>query len=154
MTLEQRFWSDVDKRGANECWPWAGARNKKGYGLFRLRPSENRRLAHRVAWALERGEISDGQCVLHKCDNPPCCNPAHHFLGTRADNIVDMMSKRRDLHPRGAQHGRAKLTEDDVLDIRAVLAFGGTRSAIARAYGVGISAISAIASGKTWAHIP
>lgn len=92
--LADRFWARVEKRGPDECWPWTGYRDAKGYGQIAL----NRRTAegaHRVSWALARGEIPDGIHVLHRCDNPPCCNPAHLFLGTHADNMWDMKAKGR-----------------------------------------------------------
>lgn len=89
-----RFWAKVDKRGPDDCWEWQAARMKCGYGQFRFRGAMV--LAHRFAWEQANGPITDPKlCVCHKCDNPACCNPAHHFLGDRRDNIHDAMSKRR-----------------------------------------------------------
>lgn len=78
---------------ASQCLLWTGSRNKKGYGQINVggRP----RFTHRLAWELEYGEIAGGLCVLHKCDTPACCNPAHLFLGTRAENNSDMTEKGR-----------------------------------------------------------
>lgn len=75
------------------CAEWTGRRNRGGYGLTRAcgKPL----LAHRQAWAIAFGPIPDGLCVLHRCDNPPCCEPTHLFLGTRADNMRDMALKGR-----------------------------------------------------------
>lgn len=86
-----RFWNKVDRSG--DCWTWQGSRDRKGYG----RVSVNQRpvLAHRFSWTLSHGPIPDGLCVLHKCDNPPCVNPEHLFLGTIADNNRDMVAKGR-----------------------------------------------------------
>lgn len=142
------------------CWLWTGAKGKRGYGDFRRhgRGSIGSRAAHRVSWELHRGLIPDGLWVLHKCDNPPCVNPEHLFLGTDADNVADMWMKGRGSPPplsirAGEAHHMAKLTEDDVIDIRTALALGGTQRATAEAYGVTQGAISFIARGITWAHV-
>ncbi len=92
-TYEERFWSFVDKRGPDECWPWKGAR-LKGYGAFRR--NGNRRVATRIAWEYVTGAPPpDDLLIMHTCDNPPCCNPAHLTPGTNQDNMDDMWSKGR-----------------------------------------------------------
>jgi len=88
----ERFWSKVDVRGRDECWEWQ-ASGSKGYG--RLMMDGVTWGAHRLAFTLVKGRIPDGMCVLHSCDNPPCCNPAHLFIGTHADNMRDMAKKGR-----------------------------------------------------------
>jgi hypothetical protein len=75
------------------CWVWSGATNRKGYGVYIFRGKYVG--AHRVAWTLFRGPIPDGLFVLHRCDNPPCLNPDHLFLGTHNDNMIDMVLKGR-----------------------------------------------------------
>jgi len=82
-----RFWAKVDKSG--DCWIWTAGRLRQGYGRF------DGQLAHRVAFAFERGPVPDGMFVLHSCDNPPCVNPGHLRLGTHVDNMREMRERRR-----------------------------------------------------------
>ena len=114
--------------------------------------------AHRAAWIEAYGPIPPGLLVIHICDNPPCVNPAHLALGTQASNMADARRKGRTHHPFGNQrtvgskHGMAKLTEDDVVNIKRLL---GTTSQqeIARQFGISQSIISGIATGKRWSHV-
>lgn len=151
-----RFWSKVDKRGPDECWEWQAYRRRLGYGEFRIGPRVGGRahLAHRVAWELTRGPIPDGMQACHRCDNPPCVNPAHLFLGTANDNIQDMIRKGRKRLPdkpaRGSGHGMAKLTEQQVYEIRHS---EGDQRECARRYGVSQGTVHLIRAGKIWRHV-
>lgn len=89
---ERKFWAKVELKGPDECWPWTGYKAPSGHGLTSHHSTPT--LASRKAWVLSNGPIRDGLCVNHRCDNPLCCNPAHMYLGTRADNMVDMWAKR------------------------------------------------------------
>lgn len=92
--LEERFWPKVDKRCSDECWVWRGGRYSRGYGRFFLAGKSAR--AHRIAWQLANGEaVPAGMIVCHSCDNPPCVNPSHLWLGTGTDNYADMVQKGR-----------------------------------------------------------
>ena len=97
-TTEERFWSKVDIRDKDECWPWIAGRNNRGYGQFKLHAVMQS--AHRVAWELTYGNIPKDEWgfsleVCHKCDSRSCCNPSHLFIGTHLDNVRDMDQKNR-----------------------------------------------------------
>ncbi len=159
-SFAERFWARVEK---SDCWTWAGAKNEKGYGVVG-RDSRTPK-AHRVAWELANGPIPEGACVLHKCDNPPCCNPAHLFLGSRADNNRDMNEKGRHrigtsktpiercAYSRGVQHPQSKMTEELVRMLRADRAAGMSFSKLGAKYGVNMSAAWKIANRVLWAHV-
>ena len=87
----ERFYSKAIEQG--DCIVWTAAKNVEGYGRFHY--SGKFWMAHRLSWTLEIGEIPDGMHVLHKCDNPPCINVNHLFLGTNSDNVADKVSKNR-----------------------------------------------------------
>ncbi|HZL18621.1 MAG TPA: HNH endonuclease signature motif containing protein, partial [Polyangia bacterium] len=131
-TTAEEFFAHTAQVG--DCWEWQDHCHHFGHG--RLWWGKYRRLAHRVAWELTHGPIPAGLCVLHRCDNPPCCNPEHLFLGTRADNVADMHRKRRAIPASGAANGNARLTESAVLAICARLDAGERQVDIAADYGI------------------
>ena len=101
-----RFWSRVQKRGVDECWLWDGGKKPDTYGQFSVGSIQY--VPSRVMWIIDRGEIPGDLFVLHKCDNPPCVNPAHLFLGDHQDNAADMVAKgRHRLGPNQPKHPRA-----------------------------------------------
>ena len=149
-THAEQFWKNVDKTVG--CWIWTGPTDAKGYG--RIHPSLR---AHRVAYELTYGPIAAGMCVCHQCDNPPCVNPTHLFVGTRAKNNADMMMKRRAVwqhspeQRKGANNGRAVLTQSDVGAIRARYVRGKVRQVdLAREFNVSQTLVSAIVRGEVW----
>ena len=101
---------------------------------------------HRASWLVHRGPIPEGLCILHRCDNRRCVNPEHLWLGTKTDNMADMVAKGR--HARSS-----KLSVDDVRKIRALLAEGNSCGAIARQFNVSESHVSAIKHGRCYAHV-
>ena len=144
---EERFWSKVDQRGPDECWPWKQKPGESSYGYFRLHGKMVR--AHRVAWIFTNDEIPEGQVVRHNCDNPPCCNPHHLLLGTQADNVAD----REERHRRnvvGVRNPRAKLTEDNVRFIKEVAM---NERPLAVQFKVSESTIRDIRAGRSWTHV-
>lgn len=128
------------------CWEWRGfCAQPGGYGRVGYK------LAHRVSYELHRGPIPEGHFVCHRCDNPPCINPDHLFLGTPAENTADAVSKKRMAW--GERAGAAKLTAGAVREIRALHAEGARPTQLAARYGVTHSAINFIIRRRTWAHL-
>lgn len=149
--IDEHFWAQVEILGPDECWEWQSGKSHKGYGHARF--EEQTVVAHRVAWILTHGHIPDGLHVLHKCDNPPCVNPNHLFLGTNADNVADKVAKKR--QSRGTSNGIAKLTEEQVTEARRRFAEGGiSMAALARKYGVSGVSMRCVLLRITWKHIP
>lgn len=167
----ERFWSKVDIRGADECWPWLGLLSPKLYGLFRLGGHDRRRgakrralRAHRVAYFLVTGDWP-ALLVCHKCDFRKCCNSAHLFLGTDTENIRDRHCKgrsakgqqfahRRYAARKGSDSPKSKLTEQQVLEIRRRYATGKiTYARLAQDYAVVPTTIQMIINRTNWGHI-
>jgi hypothetical protein len=146
---EKRFWALVRVSGEGDCWLWSGAKCDRGYGNVRWGPrGKTKQLkAHRLSFEYANGKIPDDLCVLHKCDTPLCVNPAHLFLGTRADNNADKVAKGRQPHHRGETNPRAKLTKEDALDITKMLNAGVSQAEIARMFGVHQTQISRVKRG-------
>ena len=141
MTDEQ-FWSKVDKTG--ECWLWTRGLNNDGYGTFKGMG------AHCYAYTITKGTIPKGMLVCHTCDNPPCVNPSHLWLGTHKENAADAKKKGR-LHS-GDQKSAAKLSRVQVAEIRQRWAEGNTSlRRLGAEYGVSHVAILLLLQGKTWA---
>lgn len=132
------------------CWLWEAGGVKKGYGTFHIGPRSYH--AHRVAWMLYRGPIvPDTLHVLHKCDNPACVNPDHLFLGTNADNMADMAKKgRRKGRLMGSDNPNAKLSAEDVAQIRALRSSGTSVRSLMKQFGMSDSHIYYIINQKAW----
>jgi hypothetical protein len=121
------------------CWEWTGCTTEFGYGRIALGSrNEGYDRTHRVMWRLVAGDIPPGMCVLHQCDNPPCCNPAHLFLGTLLDNSLDMMSKHRGRAqlPRGEAHPSARLTDIDIARLRGLVPIVRNYAELGRRFGI------------------
>jgi hypothetical protein len=141
------------------CWEWNRGKTSRGYGAFSCGKQTPLRSSHRLAWEIFNGPIPAGLFVCHKCDNPPCCNPDHLFLGTNSDNILDSMAKGRSKGPppgyktRGEDHHAHKITEGVVHAIRAAAATGFRGFEICKITGLPKSIVNRVISRKTWAHI-
>lgn len=148
--IEKRFWSHVAIGHPGECWPWTGSTNSGGYGQFRVDGMPVG--AHRYAFFLAGGIIHEKYFVCHRCDNPPCVNPAHLFLGTAQDNSDDCVRKGR--KARGDGHPVAKLSKEDVRKIFELRCSGMKHYAIAERFQVTRSNICLILGRKRWAWLP
>jgi hypothetical protein len=147
-TAEERFFEFVHPEPNSGCWLWDGHLNANGYGKFGYKGENG--LAHRASYDMFVAPIPEGLHVLHRCDVPCCVNPEHLFPGTQDDNVKDMEQKKRSHHPGGVDHGRAKLTEDDVRNIRAD---ARSQNQLARLYGVIKTNIRAIKRREIWKHV-
>lgn len=177
MESIERFWQKVHvcTHGydcAVCCWPWQGFLTSWGYGQFFFwsRGKNTRVQAHRMSWMFTYGDIPHNLCVLHNCpagDNPTCVNPGHLWLGTLKENTHDAIRKGRfatgdrngaRLHPesilRGSARKEAKLTEEQVLDIRYLAGHGMSHRVLGDIYAVSRPVITYCVRGKTWKHLP
>jgi hypothetical protein len=171
MTLAERFWAKVNKKGprkfgmTSRCWVWtASTRNEYGYGALVV--DGRAALAHRVAWELAHGPIPAGLLVLHECDTPACVR--HLFLGTQRDNVEDCARKGRrkyargeangrHTHPertvRGEAHANSKLTVEKVREVRRLRAAGAQQKALSDRFGISVNTVQSILHRRTWAHV-
>ena len=148
--LVDRFWQYVIV--GMDCWGWAGATTDWGYGVLRLdAPSRRMALAHRVSWELHNGPVPDGLWILHRCDNPPCANPAHLYPGSHDANMRDAKSRRRMQF--GGERHNARLSAAKVHEIRVACAAGLSQAVLATRFGVSQPTISDVVTGRTWAHV-
>lgn len=136
----------------NGCLKWIGGVRGKGYGAIRC--FGRKESVHRFVFLAWVSEIPNGMWVLHRCDNPPCCNPDHLFLGTHMDNVRDAQSKNRLWRSHGELNGFHKLTWNDVKAIRERYKFrsrsGNSLGSIAKDYGVDKTNIHHIVKFRTW----
>ena len=169
--IEKKFFFERlearSKKIIDGCWVWNGARTSAGYGEINRHKCLH--LTHRLSWLIHRGEIPIGMHVLHKCDNPPCWNPAHLFLGNHQANTDDKIAKGRmrhghlygDQHPArahpetylkyGTDHWAARINMEIARQIRADWASGVMRKAeIASKFGVNRGTVHHIIVGKQW----
>lgn len=152
----QRFMSKILVNPVTDCWEWTAYRQKQGYGCFSYHGIQ--RLAHRASWELHFGRIPSGKDILHKCDNPPCVNPSHLFIGDDFINQQDRVAKGRHKgvawDQRGEANKCAKLTDETVFAIRAkYTGKRGEQRIFSKRYGVCQSLISQIVNRKIWTHI-
>lgn len=167
MTIEDRFWSQVDKNGpiipyiGTPCWIWIGTNSSTGYGEFGA--NKDHYSAHRFSYQLHYGEIPNGFLVCHKCDNRPCIRPDHLFAGTQSDNIKDMYKKGRqnknpkprnpECVPRGERHHKTQLTTEKVIYIRELHESGMSQREIARQLKIHHATVGHVVRREVWKHV-
>jgi len=144
------FWSHVRK----DCWCYTATRSHAGHGHLKRHANGHYKhfQAHAYSWIIHFGEIPDGLCVLHKCDNPCCVNPEHLYLGTRRQNNEEASRKGRTA--KGETHYAAKLSNDTVIEMRRLYSDGHTQKALAQKYGIGQGLVSRVVRRKSWEHVP
>ncbi len=150
-TAEERLLSHIVVDPTTGCWLWTAYVNEKtGYGKFRIgtNAKDQQMEAHRASYQVFIGQIPDEMCVLHRCDVRHCVRPDHLFLGTNYDNTHDMIAK--DRHARGRRQPHAKLTDADVIKIRAD---SRKHRLIANDYNISRSVITLIKLGRGWRHV-
>ena len=151
--VAERFWEKVNiTSNINQCWDWIASKNIKGYGQFCL---DNKRMgAHRALWSILHGAIPEGKHILHRCDNPSCCNPTHLFMGTNADNVADRHAKGRSgtsMGKLGEKNSMAKLTQKQVDRIRLLYTLPKvTQRMLGKVFGVSNRHISRIVRNERW----
>ena len=150
-TIQERFESKFTK--SDDCWEWGAYKDRDGYGTIWIAGRQQK--AHRASYQLYIGEIPPRLCVCHRCDNPGCVNPDHLFLGTHADNAHDHVNKGRGFRPvmSGEKNVSAKLTEAQVIEIRARHSYGAKNVDLAKEFGVAQQTISMIVCCHNWTKI-
>lgn len=151
------FSLSFEKLGPDDCWPWTRYRGTDGYGTYWIPELRKKIGAHRYAYILKHGKIPKGKQVCHHCDNPPCVNPDHLFLGTFMDNMKDMRRKRRHFVPKsnniGSLHGMSILTEEKVINMLHLRASGRRLQDLADEFGITNGQVTNICNGKAWRHL-
>jgi hypothetical protein len=146
---QARFWGRVDNPGPDDCWEWQGTRQSYGHGLLSVAGKNLK--AHRISYEIHVGPIPAGLIIRHRCDNPPCVNPAHLEVGTRQDNVHDRDSRGRHWALSGEEHNMARLTWADVDEIRSLAARGESKTGLARRFGISRTHVYRIVLNKSWA---
>jgi hypothetical protein len=161
----RRFWSKTTQ-AENGCVEWNGGMFSSGYGCFSWTASTGKCrtiLAHRMSFGISRGYMPSGLHVCHKCDNKKCVCPDHLFSGTARDNLLDMSSKGRLVAsrkmpaasiPRGIHHGRSKLRDNDIREIRRLCAEGQKPKDVGQRFNITASNVYYISRRLTWGHVP
>ena len=146
----QDFYDLLEPNG--DCLDWTCGKHRQGYGLTNNPELKKMVTTHRMAYELEFGDIPKDMHVLHKCDNPPCCNPEHLFLGTHKDNMLDMKEKGRS--STGIDNGMRVLTEEQVLEMRRLYPTGDyTMKKLGKMFNTTLGNVSHIIKRERWKHI-
>lgn len=143
----ERFWQKVRFGSEDECWLFTGYCNPDGYGRF------DDTLAHRMAYILAKGDIPTNLVVMHKCDNPACCNPKHLHLGTMATNNYDRSIKGRNANQQGERGPRALLKDEQIPQVYALYLQTHSYKKVAQQLGIGLYSVRNIVRGVSWRHL-
>ena len=133
----------------NGCWEWPRCKLPRGYGAIVI--DQKSRIVSRVsAWAFNGFNLDPKFSVCHICDNPPCFNPSHLFVGTHAENMGDMARKNR---RKSENNWTAKLNDTSALFVKYAIESGEKRREIAKRFGISIQTVSHIANKRSWKHV-
>lgn len=155
-----RFWRKVDTGEHDRCWEWQGGKNPKGYG--RVKRAGSHESTHRVAYELHNGEGPGDLFVCHHCDNPPCANPSHLFLGTQSDNMVDAVEKGRVSTPDAEKYGfdsgnqphNRQLRDGEAWLVKHLLRESDLRHArIAEMFNISRQTVADISCGRSYVNV-
>lgn len=144
----ERFFMFVKK--TDTCWLWTGYLSD-GYGRIHVKRDGRQVKVHRFSYELHKGPIPEGLVVRHTCDVPHCVNPEHLVLGTQRDNIADSVERGRVQH--GERSGRARLTNEKVLELRRMYADGVRVEDLAARFGIAVPGVTSVAIGRVWKHV-
>lgn len=152
LTRRERFLLYLPSRVPDTCWVWHGAIRVSGLRYGKFKDSDARsKPAHRIAFEIFNDcTLTEDQKVLHTCDNPPCCNPAHLYIGTDLDNARDREERERSNPHKGEEHHKTTLTTQEILEIRSNPL---PQREIADAYGISQQAVSKIKLRLRWQHV-
>jgi len=152
--VQERLLSLCIPEPMSGCWLWFGPCRDNGYGY--MWNGSRKESSHRISYRLFRGELASGSNVLHRCDNPACINPDHLFAGSQRQNLIDCVNKgrHRPYAAKGGQNPKAKLTDEQILEIRAIPRTMGALAKAAPRYGVTRATLCAIRNGRFWKHLP
>lgn len=149
------FWMYASVGEKNECWIWTGPKSNFGHGSF-ISGYSGHVQAHRISWEIHRGKIPEGLCVCHDCpggDNPACVNPEHLWLGTKAENSRDRDEKGRHVALYGENANGAKLTEENVSEIRRRAKLGEPCARMDKEFSISPGYAWRIVNRKSWNHV-
>jgi hypothetical protein len=154
-SVYERVWRRIERRGDDECWPWVGAHTLAGYGLIQYGSMYDRHsmAAHRAAYVSVKGSIPEGLVVMHSCDNPACCNPAHLSVGTHKENAADCAAKGRRRKTKTFGGRVRKLSDDDVRSIRVMGDGGVDKHEISAIFDICPTYVDKIIKRRAKAHV-
>ena len=154
VSIQDRFEQNKQVDLVTGCHNYLGFKTRQGYGKIKYQGRAY--IAHRLFYILNKEDVPKDKCVLHRCDNPSCFNLDHLFVGSNADNVADKVAKGRQYRPpTGKDHHRAmaKLTEEQVKEIKMLLSRGYSQADIHRDFKVSRNIVSDIANKKTWTYL-
>lgn len=148
-----RFWSKVNILDDNQCWEWTAARSN-GYGHFGTGKKFGTKVAHRIAYMISNNtSIPKDMDICHTCDNPPCCNPKHLFMGTAQENMSDMVAKGRSANNSGENNPNVKISKITAWKILILHDLGYSNLKIAKKVGLGESSVARTVNGQAWRSV-